>query len=123
MLVCALVAIVKDRAQDTGLYVKAWQIVDNFIFQNHNFVTSSGTPISLLMVQSAIKLAQRHLEGIPGDYKEPATPTYHIDTKEEDVDMDQDPVALQAHITKKQKVLAVLQKTATEQQGQSMSLG
>eukprot|EP00961_Rhodomonas_salina_P292878 3933279-Rhodomonas_salina.6 len=37
--------------------------------------------------------------------------------------MDQDPVALQAHITKKQKVLAVPQKTATEPQGQSMSHG
>eukprot|EP00961_Rhodomonas_salina_P090799 1221872-Rhodomonas_salina.1 len=68
------------------------------------------------MVQNAIKLVQRHLKGIPGDYKEPATPTYHVNVKEEDVDMDQDPVALQAHIAKKQKVLVVLQKTATEPQ-------
>eukprot|EP00961_Rhodomonas_salina_P241420 3261638-Rhodomonas_salina.1 len=103
MLVCALVAIVKDGAQGTGLYEKAWQIVDNFIIQNCNIATSSRTLISLLMVQNAIKLAQRHLEGIPGDYQEPATLTYHVDATEEDVDMDQDPVALQAHITKKQK--------------------
>eukprot|EP00961_Rhodomonas_salina_P146391 1970590-Rhodomonas_salina.1 len=57
------------------------------------------------MVQNTIKLVQCHLEGIPGDYKEPATLTYHVNAKEEDVNMDQDPVALQAHTAKKQKFL------------------
>eukprot|EP00961_Rhodomonas_salina_P044902 603096-Rhodomonas_salina.1 len=75
------------------------------------------------MVQNAIKLAQRHLEGIPGDYKEPVTPAPHINAPDEGDDMDQDPAVLQAHIAKKQKALAILQKTATEPQGQGGAKG
>eukprot|EP00961_Rhodomonas_salina_P207830 2804963-Rhodomonas_salina.1 len=77
------------------------------------------------MVQNAIKLAQCHLEGIPGDYKEPVTPAFHIDVPDEGDNMDPDPAVLQAHIAKKQleKVLAILQKTATEPQGQGGAKG
>eukprot|EP00961_Rhodomonas_salina_P049953 671010-Rhodomonas_salina.2 len=75
------------------------------------------------MVQNAIKLAQHHLKGIPWDYKEPVTPAFHINVPDEGNDMDQDPAVLQAHITKKQKVLAILQKAATEPQGQGWAKG
>eukprot|EP00961_Rhodomonas_salina_P012370 166633-Rhodomonas_salina.1 len=86
-------------------------------------MTSNGSPISFTMVQSAVKLAQRHLEEIPGDYKEPITLTLHVDTTEVEDGMDEDPVALQAHIAKKEKVLVVLQKQSGTEPTQGQSAG
>eukprot|EP00961_Rhodomonas_salina_P095458 1284153-Rhodomonas_salina.1 len=79
-------------------------------------VISTGTPISLTLVEAAIALAQRHLSELPPE--EISTKAFKSSTEtvtEGEDEMDTDQAALALHIAKKQKVLAVLQKGALTQ--------
>eukprot|EP00961_Rhodomonas_salina_P285168 3853295-Rhodomonas_salina.1 len=67
--------IIQDGAQGTGLITSAWQMGLNLIIQNQNWAGGVENPILVQIVESAIKLAQRHLQLVPVDYKPPtATP-------------------------------------------------
>eukprot|EP00961_Rhodomonas_salina_P018637 250835-Rhodomonas_salina.1 len=81
-------------------------MADNMIIASCNINIKEGQLLSLNLVLSEVKLAQRHLEQIPQDYKYQSAAAYHVDTsgstEEGDGDLDNDPAALQAHIAKKQ---------------------
>eukprot|EP00961_Rhodomonas_salina_P017645 237421-Rhodomonas_salina.2 len=72
-------------------------------------MSTTAAPVTITLVESAIKLAQLHLAELPIEV--PTARAFKAKTAQEDEDeMDTDPVALAAHITKKQKVLSVLQQ-------------
>eukprot|EP00961_Rhodomonas_salina_P226268 3059004-Rhodomonas_salina.1 len=64
MLVCSLVKVIKDWALGTGQHANAWKLAENMIIAARN-VISTGTLISLTLVEAAIALAQRHLSELP----------------------------------------------------------
>eukprot|EP00961_Rhodomonas_salina_P017199 231392-Rhodomonas_salina.1 len=87
----------------------------NLIIQNQNWAGGVENPISVQIVESAIKLAQRHLQLVPADYKPPtATPVMLVMTKEEAMEINSNLEALREHVSQKQKVLSVLEKAEND---------
>eukprot|EP00961_Rhodomonas_salina_P050288 675297-Rhodomonas_salina.1 len=76
----------------------------------------AGTTIALKLVETAIALAQKHLESLPEEELTPGTKAFktdintHLETvTEEDSDIENNPVELMDFIKRKQRCLSVLQ--------------
>eukprot|EP00961_Rhodomonas_salina_P195928 2644817-Rhodomonas_salina.1 len=102
MRVCALVKIIKDGASGTGPHAAAWKEGDNMLIALRNLVTA-GTQLTLTLL---------HLAELPPEDLTTKLYKAKIETVEdEDEDIDKDHALLRQHIAKKQRVLAMLQKT------------
>eukprot|EP00961_Rhodomonas_salina_P000245 3215-Rhodomonas_salina.1 len=77
----------------------------------------AGTTIALKLVETAIALAQKHLESLPEEELTPGTKAFktdintHLDTgTEEEGNIENNAVALMDFIKRKQHCLAILQR-------------